>query len=102
MSSPPRPWRPSSSHEAPRDAALDPATTGGRHNGTLRLSYDEGKTWPVQRTIHPGSFAYSCLAVLPDMNIGCLFEEDGYRKISFVRVSLDWLTRGKDQLHPKP
>src|SRR5262249_48621608 len=35
-----------------------------REKMTIRLSQDEGKTWPVARTIHEGPAAYSCLAVL--------------------------------------
>lgn len=81
---------------------LNPASTKGRSNGALRLSYDEGKTWPVEKTIHPTGFAYSCLAVMADKSIGCLFEADGYKKIKFARVSLDWLTDGKDRLTPAP
>ena len=61
----------------------------------------EGKTWPVAKTIYAGSFAYSCLTVLPDMTMGCLFERDRYRKISFSRFTLGWLTLGKDQLKAK-
>ena len=41
---------------------------------TVRLSYDEGKTWPVARVVHKGPAAYSCLAVLPDGTIGLLYE----------------------------
>ncbi|MEI6178664.1 MAG: sialidase family protein [Verrucomicrobiota bacterium] len=37
----------------------------------------------------------SCLAVLADQSIGCLFEQDGCKKIGFARVTLDWLTDGK-------
>jgi len=64
---------------------------------TVRLSYDEGKTWPVAKVIYEGSAAYSDLVVLPDGGIGCLYERDGYRKITFARFNLRWLTDGKDQ-----
>lgn len=67
----------------------------GRIEGTVRLSYDEAKTWPVAKVIHQGYLGYSCLTVLPDGEIGCLFETDGCRKIVFQRFSLDWLTDGK-------
>ncbi len=79
----------------------NPASEKGRVNGTVRLSYDEGQTWPVARTIVPGSFAYSCLAVLPDMTIGCLYETDTYKRIRFARFTLDWLTDGKDHVERK-
>ena len=69
----------------------------GRKSMTIRLSYDEGKTWPVAKVLYEGSAAYSDLVVLPDGSIGCLYERDGYRKISFARFTLGWLTDGKDQ-----
>ena len=68
-----------------------------RTRGTLRLSYDEGKSWPVARVVEPGDFAYSCLATLPDGTIGCLYEGDGYRRIVLARLSLQWLTNGQDK-----
>lgn len=65
-----------------------------RVNGTVRLSLDEGESWPVSRTLEAGSFAYSCLTVLPDKTIGCLYESDEYRTITFARFSLEWLMQG--------
>jgi|APSaa5957512622_1039677.scaffolds.fasta_scaffold03826_8 sialidase-1 len=70
----------------------NPASQTERAHGTVRLSLDEGATWAASRQLCAGSFAYSCLAVLPDGNIGCLFEADDYRRIAFARFSLDWLT----------
>ncbi len=65
---------------------------------TIRLSYDEGKTWPVSKLLHDDPSAYSCLAVLPDGDIGCLYEggKTRYGEIVFARFSLEWLTDGKD------
>lgn len=68
---------------------------------TVWLSYDEGKTWPVQRLVYPGGSAYSNLIVLPNGEIGVLFEKDGYRTISLAKFSLSWLTGGKDGV-PSP
>ena len=48
-------------------------------NGTVRLSRDEGKSWPVSRVLYPGEFAYSCLASLSDGAVGCLFAELAFR-----------------------
>ena len=75
----------------------NPASTG-RDKLTIRLSVDEGKTWPVAKLLYAGSAAYSCLVVLPDHSIGCFFERDGYSKITFARFSLAWLTDGADEL----
>jgi len=69
----------------------------GRNNMTIRLSYDEGQTWPVAKVIHDGSSAYSDLVVLPDGTIGCLYERDDYKRITFARFTLDWLTDGKGE-----
>ena len=69
-----------------------------RENGTVRLSYDDGRTWPVKKVLHAGSFGYSVLTALPDGTIGCLFESDNASKIVFARFTLDWLTDGKDSL----
>jgi len=73
----------------------NPASKNKRIRMTVRLSYDEGKTWPVSKTIYEGSSAYSCLTVLPDKSIGLLFERDNYKMISFVRFNVDWLTGDK-------
>ncbi len=64
----------------------------------MRVSLDDGRTWPVARTLHEGPAAYSCLAVLADKSIGCLYEcgrTNAYEKISFARFPLAGL-EGKD------
>ncbi|MGL5732089.1 MAG: sialidase family protein, partial [Bacteroidales bacterium] len=73
-----------------------------RSNVSVLLSYDEGKTFPIKKTICPTASAYSTLCVLPDGTIGCYYE-DGPEKMDlvFVRFSLDWLTNGKDSYKPK-
>ena len=61
---------------------------------TVRLSRDDGKTWPVSKTLHEGPAAYSCLAVLPDKTIACLYEcgrTNAYEKITFARFPIAWL-----------
>lgn len=65
--------------------------SGGRDNGTVYLSPDDGKTWPVRKVLWPGSFAYSVLTRLPDGNVGCLFEADNYKRIVFARFPVAWL-----------
>ncbi|MCC6145040.1 MAG: exo-alpha-sialidase [Candidatus Hydrogenedentes bacterium] len=67
-----------------------------RRNLSVRISYDEGMTWSKGKTIHGGSAAYSSLAVLPNGDIGLLFEADDYTANFFVRFTLDWLTDGQD------
>ena len=79
----------------------NPATTKGRHHMTVRLSYDEGRSWPVGKLVYTGSAAYSCLTVLPNKDIGIVYERDNYKKIVFTRLTLDWLTDGKDKPRPE-
>jgi sialidase-1 len=70
-----------------------------RERMTVRLSYDEGATWPVSRVIYEGPSAYSCLVVLRDRTIGLLYErgaEAPYDRITFARFTLGWLTNGED------
>jgi len=68
-----------------------PNSTSQRKSGTIYLSKDDGKSWPLQQQLEPGSFAYSCLTVLPSGEIGCLYEADETKRIAFARFSLDWL-----------
>jgi sialidase-1 len=66
---------------------------------TVRLSYDEGKTWAARKRLHAGPSAHSCLIVFPDMTIGCLYEGgDKHRRewLRLARFTLDWLTDGAD------
>jgi sialidase-1 len=74
---------------------------GYRGSMTIHLSYDEGKTWPVRKTLSTGAAGYSDLAVLSDHTILLLFEAGTYdlrESITLARVSLDWLTGGADQI----
>ena len=73
----------------------------GRRNMTVRVSYDEGKTWTEGKTIYTGGSAYSSLTVLKNGNVGLFFEKDGYKENPFVSFSLKWLTDGKDK-YKKP
>ena len=75
----------------------NPASKAGRKNMTVRLSYDEGQTWPVEKVIDPGPSAYSCLTLLPNGEIG-LFYESGSGGVTFTSFSLSWLTDGEDHL----
>jgi Neuraminidase (sialidase) len=78
-----------------------------RKNLTVRLSYDEGKTWPVARSLEPGTSGYSDLAVGPDGTIYCFYERGTAgpthfqtRTLCVARFNLEWLSEGKDRLDP--
>src|SRR5205085_588336 len=75
----------------------NPGIQTGRSNGVIRLSQDDGKTWPVSRVLYPGGFGYSCLGSISDDSIGCLFERDDYKTITFASFSLDWLKNSAGQ-----
>lgn len=81
-----------------------------RRNLSVKLSYDEGKTWPVSKPVEAGYSAYSDLAVLGDGTILCFYErgreapagEESGRKptsydfLTLARFNVEWLTGGKD------
>ena len=61
---------------------------------TVRMSLDDGTTWPVARQLHAGPSAYSCLAVLPDGRLACLYERGRahpYETITFATFPQEWL-----------
>jgi len=72
----------------------NPAVPKGRNHLTVRLSLDEGKTWPQSRLVCEGSSAYSSLATLPSGEIGLLYERDDYKQLAFARFSLDRVKGG--------
>lgn len=86
-----------------------PGRPRARRNLTIRLSYDEGRTWPVSRTLEAGTSGYSDLAAGPDGTIYCLYEAvlpgaDLFRQttLRLARFPLTWLTNGKDSWEPLP
>ena len=50
-----------------------------RQNLVVRISYDEGQTFPVERLIAAGPAAYSDLTILKDKTIGVLWERGAPR-----------------------
>lgn len=68
-----------------------------RNNMTVKISYDEGKTWSKGKTIYIGGSAYSSLSILENGEIGLFFEKDDYKENAFVKFTLEWLTDGKDK-----
>lgn len=72
----------------------NPAVTHGRDHLTVRLSADDGKTWPDSRLLCEGSSAYSSLARLPTGEIGCLYERENYKRLTLVRFTPGWIREG--------
>lgn len=72
-----------------RDGSEKPKSRGPRRNLTLKLSRDDGQTWPIARTLEAGLSAYSDLAVENDGTILCLYEREQH--ITLARVPFSWL-----------
>ena len=72
----------------------NPASNDKRVNMTVRVSFDEGQTWSASKVLHAGPSAYSSLAVLPNGEVGCLYEsgqKHPYESIVFARLPLPGL-----------
>jgi Neuraminidase (sialidase) len=72
-----------------------------RRNLTVKLSEDEGQTWPLSRVIEPGPSGYADLAVGPDGTIYCFYERGSAgggatnpRSLCLARFDLGWLSGG--------
>lgn len=85
-----------------RIVLASPADRDARRQFTVRVSYDECRTWPVAKVLYAGSAAYSDLAVTQRQEILCLYEADSYSKIVLERFGIAWLTDGADRLQKKP
>ena len=83
-------------HDRDRILFCNPAGPG-RRDLTLRLSYDECRSWALSRTLHRGSAQYSDLCVAADMTILCFYErglEAPYQTLTLARFDLGWLEAG--------
>lgn len=72
----------------------NPASTDKREKMTIKLSQNNGTTWPYAFLVYPGPAAYSDLVNLPDGYIGLLYEygtNNTYEKIGFTRISFETL-----------
>ena len=88
-----------------------PDAPKGRRDMTVRLSYDECRTWPAAKLVHEGPSAYCDLAVTQDHQILLLYEADdgaealakdsAYARLTLARFNLAWLTDGKDHARNK-
>ena len=72
----------------------------GRHHGTVWLSFDGGKTWPIKRLVFEGKFAYSSLTAgrpgTPSEGWIYLHYEGGPKGSATVaRFNLAWALGGK-------
>jgi len=90
---------------------LNPARTDKRCQFTIRVSYDDGITWPISRLLHdnmtaaqtclwPRRGGYSSMAKTHDFHVGIMTERNstagpsGRGYIEFHRVNLAWILNG--------
>jgi len=83
----------------------EPGKNRDRKNVSVKISRDEGKTWPVNKSIEPGPSMYSDIAVTKGGTILCFYGRSGDGSIlghfaggrlTLARFNLEWLTSGKE------
>ncbi|TXS06453.1 exo-alpha-sialidase [Streptomyces sp. col6] len=62
-----------------------------RKNLTVKMSCDNGKTWPIKKVVDAGAAAYSTLTRLPSGRLGLLYERGNYEHITYSSFDLQWL-----------
>lgn len=85
------------------DGKDTPGIGRDRNNLSVKMSYDEGRTWPVGKALEPGRSGYSDLAVGSDGTIYCFYENGSVSggnpytaRLTLARFNLEWLTDGRD------
>ncbi len=79
-----------------------PGKNRDRKNMTVKLSADEGQTWPLSRVLEPGPSMYSDIAVAPDGTILCFYGR-GLKKgfagdrLTLARFNMEWLKQGQER-----
>jgi sialidase-1 len=94
---------------------LNPNDDNQRCNMTVRISYDEGKTWPRSRSVYNyntcdynsltvGKGGYSSMVKTGDYCVGALIEinenlhSDGsHKSIEFHKFNLPWILNGSTE-----
>lgn len=66
-------------------------TPGGRSNGTVWVSFDDGATWPLRKQFRQGGTGYTTMAVQSDGSIGLLMESNVYDDIAYTNFNLRWI-----------
>jgi sialidase-1 len=80
---------------------VEPGKNRDRKNVSVKISRDEGKTWPVSKSIEPGPSMYSDIAVTKSGTILCFYGRSGDDsllahfagdRLTVARFNLEWLT----------
>ncbi len=75
-------------NEKPAILLSHPNSQKGRVDGTVSVSYDNGKSWPIQKLIAPGSFGYSGVELLDDNTVIVYYEAAGRTQFKIIRIPL--------------
>lgn len=73
---------------------VNPDTTSGRTRGTVKVSYDDGKTWPVKRMLNESYSSYADITVsMVDgiRQINVLMETNPGDSLTLFRFPLSWV-----------
>lgn len=65
--------------------------SGPAENGnclTLKVSFDDGASWPISKLLDNGSAGNASMVALPGGKIGIIYERDKFRRQSFMHVDL--------------
>jgi len=65
--------------------------------GVMRLSHDDGATWPHNRVINPRHYVYQCMAQLPSGDIALLWERE-WQGLFLTTVPLTWLVSSRSTI----
>ncbi|HEY1172079.1 MAG TPA: sialidase family protein [Verrucomicrobiae bacterium] len=92
-----------------KDGKEKPEMSRDRINLAVKLSYDEGKTWAVNKRLEEGFSGYSDLAMAKDGTILCFYERGSTDeksstktgRLTVARFNLEWLSDGKDTFKGK-
>ena len=72
-----------------------------RENLVIRMSCDDGATWPMRQVVEPGPIAYSTVTRLPDGRFGLLYERGSVDAIVYASFDLAWLGGGCPAIPPR-
>jgi sialidase-1 len=79
----------------------EPGKNRDRKNVSVKISHDEGKTWPIQKLLEDGPSMYSDIAVTHNGTILCFYGRSGENKgsaafaggrLTLARFNLKWIT----------
>lgn len=82
--------------EGGRESTPTPGKSRDRKNLSVKISRDEGLTWPVHKTLEPGPSMYSDLTVTQEGTILCFYgsgAKPGFAgsALTLARFNLEWL-----------